>query len=155
MWEVQLPLWRDRVARPWDYRGRKRGPAGHSLPTASTKVPNIWKRLLETPDHPCYKLNTTKWSQSVLHGTEKLPSQALLEFLTVFDFLWLLDSLLYNNRYATHLTSTPAAAESLQSCPTLCDPIDGSPPDCTVPGILQATNWSGLPFPLLNSCKKS
>ena len=31
-----------------------------------------------------------------------------------------------------------AAAKSLQSCPTLCDPIDGSPPGCPVPGILQA-----------------
>ena len=31
-----------------------------------------------------------------------------------------------------------AAAKSLQSCPTLCDPIDGSPPGPTVPGILQA-----------------
>ena len=31
-----------------------------------------------------------------------------------------------------------AAAESLQSCPTLCDPIDGSPPGSPVPGILQA-----------------
>ena len=31
-----------------------------------------------------------------------------------------------------------AAAESLQSCPTLCDPIDGSPPGFPVPGILQA-----------------
>ena len=31
-----------------------------------------------------------------------------------------------------------AAAKSLQSCPTLCDPIDGSPPDSPVPGILQA-----------------
>ena len=30
------------------------------------------------------------------------------------------------------------AAKSLQSCPTLCDPIDGSPPDSSVPGILQA-----------------
>ena len=29
-------------------------------------------------------------------------------------------------------------AKSLQSCPTLCDPIDGSPPGSTVPGILQA-----------------
>ena len=36
-----------------------------------------------------------------------------------------------------------AAAKSLQSCPTLCDPIDGSP----VPGILQQEHWSGLPFP--------
>ena len=32
----------------------------------------------------------------------------------------------------------PAAAKSLQSCPTLCDPGDGSPPGSPVPGILQA-----------------
>ena len=32
-----------------------------------------------------------------------------------------------------------AAAKSLQSCLTLCDPIDGSPPDSSVPGILQAS----------------
>ena len=31
-----------------------------------------------------------------------------------------------------------AAAKSLQLCPTLCDPIDGSPPGSPVPGILQA-----------------
>ena len=31
-----------------------------------------------------------------------------------------------------------AAAKALQSCPTLCDPIDGSPPGSAVPGILQA-----------------
>ena len=31
-----------------------------------------------------------------------------------------------------------AAAKSLQSCPTLCDPIDGSPPGSPIPGILQA-----------------
>ena len=31
-----------------------------------------------------------------------------------------------------------ATAKSLQLCPTLCDPIDGSPPDFPVPGILQA-----------------
>ena len=34
--------------------------------------------------------------------------------------------------------SAAAAAKSLQSCPTLCDPIDGSPPGSTVPEILQA-----------------
>ena len=36
------------------------------------------------------------------------------------------------------MTGTAAAAKSLQSCPTLCDPIDGSPPGSPVPGILQA-----------------
>ena len=35
-------------------------------------------------------------------------------------------------------TYLAAAAKSLQSCPTLCDPIDGSPPGSPVPGILQA-----------------
>ena len=45
------------------------------------------------------------------------------------------------------LSQAAAAAKSLQSCPTLCDPIDGSPPGSPVPGILQAEHWSGLPFP--------
>ena len=35
-------------------------------------------------------------------------------------------------------STAAAAAKSLQSCPTLCDPIDGSPPGSSVPGILQA-----------------
>ena len=36
------------------------------------------------------------------------------------------------------LTAAAAAAKSRQSCPTLCDPIDRSPPGSSVPGILQA-----------------
>ena len=44
-------------------------------------------------------------------------------------------------------TFKEVAAKSLQSCPTLCDPIDGSPSGSPVPGILQAEHWSGLPFP--------
>ena len=42
--------------------------------------------------------------------------------------------------------SAAAAAKSLQSCPTLCNPIDGSPPGPTVPGILQARTlkWVGI-----------
>ena len=44
----------------------------------------------------------------------------------------------------------PAAAafKSLQSCPTLCDPIDGSPPGSSVPGILQARTleWVAISF---------
>ena len=37
-----------------------------------------------------------------------------------------------------------AAAKSIQSCPTLCDPIDSSPPGSPIPEILQARIWSGL-----------
>ena len=40
------------------------------------------------------------------------------------------------------------AAKSLQSCPTLCDPIDGSPPGSPIPGILQARTleWVAMSF---------
>ena len=41
-----------------------------------------------------------------------------------------------------------AAAKLLQSCPTLCDPIEGSPPGSPVPGILQAKvlEWGAIAF---------
>ena len=41
-----------------------------------------------------------------------------------------------------------ATAKSLQSCPTLCDPIDSSPPGSPVPGILQARTleWAAISF---------
>ena len=44
--------------------------------------------------------------------------------------------------------ATAAAAKSLQSCPTLCDPIDGSPPGSPIPGILQARTleWVAISF---------
>ena len=47
----------------------------------------------------------------------------------------------------TKLILTPAAAKSPQSCPTLCDPIDGSPLGSSVPGILQASRASHIFFP--------
>ena len=40
-----------------------------------------------------------------------------------------------------HVTAAAAAAKSLQFCLTLCDPMDGSPPGSSVPGILQARVW--------------
>ena len=48
----------------------------------------------------------------------------------------------------TFITLTAAAAKSLQSCPTLCDPIDGSPPGSPIPGILQARTleWVAISF---------
>ena len=45
-------------------------------------------------------------------------------------------------------SAAAAAAKSLQSCPTLCDPIDGCPPGSPVPGILQARRleWVAISF---------
>ena len=49
---------------------------------------------------------------------------------------------------ATVAAAAAAAAKSLQSCPTLCDPIDGSPPGSAIPGILQARTleWVAIYF---------
>ena len=46
------------------------------------------------------------------------------------------------------LRSAAAAAKSLQSCPTLCDPIDSSPPGSPIPGILQSSTleWVAISF---------
>ena len=56
----------------------------------------------------------------------------------------------YNlNMYSFNSSIAAAtAANSLQSCPTLCDPIDGSPPSSPVPGILQARTleWVAISF---------
>ena len=50
--------------------------------------------------------------------------------------------------YFWRVTAAAAAAKSLQSCPTLCDPLDGSPPGSPVPGILQARTleWVAISF---------
>ena len=46
------------------------------------------------------------------------------------------------------MSSAAAAAKSLQSCPTLCNPINSSPPGSPVPGILQARTleWVAISF---------
>ena len=56
---------------------------------------------------------------------------------------------MYLDWTGTLFKSTAAtAAKSLQSCPTLCDPIDGSPPGSPIPGILQARTleWGAIAF---------
>ena len=67
-------------------------------------------------------------------------SEKKIKYLSIFKF-----------KIVKKLKPKPAAAaaaKSLQSCPTLCDPIDGSPPGSTVPGILQASTleWGVISF---------
>ena len=65
------------------------------------------------------------------------------EFLCLF--VW--SSVFYSMNYA--------AAKSLQSCPTLCNPVDSSPPASSVPGILQAwiLEWVAISFSTMNYVK--
>jgi len=51
------------------------------------------------------------------------------------------------------INTQAAAAKSLQSCPTLCDPRDGSPPGSAVPGILQARTLEWVAISFSNACK--
>ena len=57
------------------------------------------------------------------------------------------DAILYC-KHLLLLIFTATAAKSLQSCPTLCDPIEVSPPGCAIPGILQARTlkWVAISF---------
>ena len=82
----------------------------------------------------------------------------------ILDSLWIYDSRYYKSKetwseetakwkffiFLQIIIYLPAAAaaKSLQSCPTLCDPIDGSPPGSPVPGILQARTleWVAITF---------
>ena len=54
----------------------------------------------------------------------------------------------YRHTHPIYTYAATAAAKSLQSCPTLCDSVDGSPPGSPVPGILQARTleWVAISF---------
>ena len=64
------------------------------------------------------------------------------------SFFFLMTSESVFSHCSRHVAAAAAAAKSHQSCPTLCDPIDGSPPGSPVPGILQARTpeWVAISF---------
>ena len=61
---------------------------------------------------------------------------------------WCLSLWGYPRSHKYGVSAAAAAAKSLQSCPTLCDPTDGSPPGSAIPGILQARTleWVAISF---------
>ena len=69
---------------------------------------------------------------------------AEVEYFIHIYFIWEPCFLRFNQYQNIHAAA--AAAKSLQSCLSLCDPIYGSPPDSAVPGILQG-DVGGLPLP--------
>ena len=74
----------------------------------------------------------------------------LFHLVYVFQFLHLFFFLMFFFKPLSSVVEKLlyAAAKSLQSCPTLCDPVDGSPPGSLVPGILQARTleWVAISF---------
>ena len=77
-------------------------------------------------------------------GLKELDTTALLKWTE----LNLLEQLTAYKSQRNILLAAAAAAKSLQSCPTLCNPIDGSPSDSLAPGILQARTleWVAISF---------
>ena len=73
--------------------------------------------------------------------------QRTLKYFTVQRLRGIYPGANVNTKYMMKPVAA-AAAKSLQSCPTPCDPIDGSPPGSPVPGILQARTlgWVAISF---------
>ena len=77
-----------------------------------------------------------------------LRNPELSDIMEAFNFTTLRNNLIVSINLICYLTTTTTTTKSLQSCPTLCDPIDGSPPGSPVPGILQARTleWVAISF---------
>ena len=94
-----------------------------------------------------FSFNFSYEVRTQIFGNVLFSFQIFWPFLDIFLFLISnLISLLSEN--ITHTIA--AAAKSLQSCPTLCDPIGGSPPGSPVPGILQARTLEWVAIFLLH-----
>ena len=95
-----------------------------------------------------------KWTRSVVSNSSPPHGLQPTRLLCPWDFpgkstgvgchclLWLFKA------------AAAAAAKSLQSCPALCDPIDGSPPGSPIPGILQARTLEWVAISFSNAWKR-
>ena len=82
---------------------------------------------------------------NLISGSSAFSKSSLNIWKFMFHFCW---SLTWRILSITLLACAAAAAKSHQSCPTLCDPINGSPPGSPFPGILQARTleWVAISF---------
>ena len=105
---------------------------------------------------PCYYTSLKKKRNGVTFNSFSHLVESVVDHLKIlFQFLFQLSCFPQplSAAFISHLKCitcnfSAAAAESLQSCPTLCDPIDGSPPSSPVPEILQARTpeWVAVSF---------
>ena len=97
----------------------------------------LWRNVLTPP--------TLSWKKSIFFPPEDTQK---------INFLW--ETFMYFKKITMSFTSLilniAAAAKSLQSCLTLCNPIDSSPPGFSVPGTLQARTLEWIAISFSNAC---
>ena len=93
----------------------------------------------------CSCVTTAKLLNYSIKGKQQhsVQKNQTLYVITAIDFYFAIYTIynIYNNYYRY------AAAKSLESCPTLCNPIDGSSPGSPILGFSRQEHWGGLPFP--------
>ena len=135
--------WPTRLPRPWDSPGKNTGVSCHFLlqcmkGKSESEVTQLCPTLSDPMD--------CSLPGSSVHG---IFQARVLEWGAIaFSILQYRQGLYHLSHQGIPPTSTPAAAKPLQSCPTLCDPIDSSPPGSAAPGILQARTleWVAISF---------
>ena len=142
-----LALCRKKCADPWCWQQCRR----HVL-SVQTHVQNLifWQRdMTKTNTGQSSKLlkqlRIVAWVSS---GRNSGYIPFLKKIVHLQDLFCIIETLHHLTNISPFLPPTAAAAKSHQSCPTLCDPIDGSPPGPAVPGILQARilEWVAIAF---------
>ena len=112
----------------------------------------IWPQAQEKPQARTILLSPVNSQNHEIWGKMLLSDQiwdGLLLLWTDFPSKFIC----WNSTSSTLAAAAAAAAKSLQSCPTLCDPIDGSPPGFPIPGILQARTLEGVAISFSNAWK--
>ena len=94
----------------------------------------------------CYSWLLLAWSQLWVLSPQKKEIIFACLFMKSFHIGYETEAAKSSVKWLS-FPSLVAAAKLLQSCPTLCDPIDGSPPGSPSLGFSRQEHWSGLPFP--------
>ena len=114
--------------------------------TAGVNISSYMAKSNVSETGVCKPLSSERRWWTVPSTTGPSTCQKRSPFVSKLHFIWTCIVFLLNIKAA-------AAAKSLQSCPTLCDPIDGSPPGSAAPGILQARTLEWVAIFLLQCMK--
>ena len=106
----------------------------------SHPLPEAWPGFSPHPLHISMGQISFNHSDHVI----KIPGRVIFHCIYVPHLLY---------PFICRWTSAAAASKLLQSCPTLCNPIDGSPPGSPIPGILQARILEWVAISFSNACK--